>query len=162
MTLWKRQQEKSNEGLWSYGGLRNLHSQVLERALVPGTVGGSEPHPVDVPGCECLPADVRKPRRARHQTHAAKHDYYQPLSGLAVAMEWDDGVGGVAYRPLDQFGTRRIHTASPGCREAGRKYWEGCCYERGEAITNLQVVFIPSVRISAIVKLSGAEIIVSG
>ena len=93
MTLWKRQQEKSNEGLWSYGGLRNLHSQVLERALVPGHVGGPEPDPFHVPGRERVSADLREPRRARRQAHAAEHDHDQPLPRAAAPLERDDGVG---------------------------------------------------------------------
>ena len=40
-------------------GNGDLHRQVLECALVPGAMGGSESHPVHVPGCECLPADLR-------------------------------------------------------------------------------------------------------
>ena len=90
-----------DDGRWSYG---DLHDQILERALVPGHVGGPGPHPVHVPGRERIPADFRQPRRARRQAHAAQHDHDQPLSGPAIALERDDGVGRSESRPLDRCG----------------------------------------------------------
>ena len=49
----------------------HLYRQVLERAVVPGAVGGSESHTIHVPRRERLPASIRQPWRARHQTFAA-------------------------------------------------------------------------------------------
>ena len=47
------------------------------------------------PGRQRLPANLRQPRRTRCQAHVAEYDYHQSLPGIAIVMEWHDGVGGV-------------------------------------------------------------------
>jgi hypothetical protein len=72
----------------------DLHGQVLERAVVPGVVGGSEPDSLNVSRCECFLSDICQSGRARFQANAAEHDHHEPVSGAAAVVERDDGLGG--------------------------------------------------------------------